>query len=159
MKLHLVRHAHACRKSEWAGDDDERPLSPLGVAQADALSDGFPKVRRLVASPTVRCHQTLEPLAQQQGLEIEADDALCKTTSLSLAFTLLEDLIAAGDNAAVCSHGEVLGPLLRELEASGVELQGDGSANQKGSVWTVKVVEGDMVTATYRHPPQVAVEG
>jgi 8-oxo-dGTP diphosphatase len=158
MKLHIVRHAHAGKKSQWTGDDDERPISPLGFAQAKSLGEVLPKVRRLIASPTVRCHQTLEPLSERLGLEIESDRALGKTTSLNKTLTLLDDLIAADDNVAVCSHGEVLGPLMRELEATGVKLAGGGPANQKGSVWTVKVTKGDMIKATYRHPPHVSVK-
>lgn len=159
MKLLIVRHAHAGKKSQWRGDDDERPLSPLGYAQAEALGERLPKVRRLVASPTVRCRQTLEPLADRLGLEIEANRALGKTTPLDTTLALLDDLVTEGDNVAVCSHGEVLGPLMRELEATGVTLAGGGPANQKGSVWTVKVAKGEMVKATYRHPPPVSVKG
>lgn len=159
MKLHIVRHAQAGKKSLWKGDDDERPLSPLGFAQSKELGKVLPKVRRLIASPTLRCHQTLEPLAERLELEIEADDALCKTTPLNGTLTLLDDLIAAGDNVAVCSHGEVLGPLMRELEATGVTLVGGSPANQKGSVWTVKVTKGEMLKATYRHPPHVSIKG
>ncbi|MFA9566273.1 MAG: histidine phosphatase family protein [Acidimicrobiales bacterium] len=158
MKLHIVRHAQAGKKAQWKGDDDERPLSPLGVAQACELGEVLPKVRRLIASPTVRCHQTLEPLAERLGLEIEDDRALCKTTSLTKTLTLLDELIDGGQNVAVCSHGEVLGPLMHELETTGVTLVGDGPANQKGSVWTVKVTKGDMIKATYRHPPHVSVK-
>lgn len=158
MKLHIVRHAQAGKKSQWKGDDDERPLSDLGFAQARELGDVLPKVHRLLASPTVRCCQTLEPLADRLGLEIETDRALCKTTSLNKTLTLLDSLMADGDNVTVCSHGEVLGPLMRELEATGVPLRGGGPANQKGSVWTVKVAKGEMLKATYRHPPHVSVK-
>jgi phosphohistidine phosphatase SixA len=158
MKLYIVRHAQAGKKSQWKGDDDERPLSALGIAQARELGEVLPKVRRLIASPTVRCRQSLEPLADRLGLEIETDRALCKTTSLNKTLTLLDSLIDDGDNVTVCSHGEVLGPLMRELEATGVPLRGGGPANQKGSVWTVKVAKGDMLKATYRHPPHVSVK-
>ncbi len=159
MKLSIVRHAQAGKKSHWKGDDDERPLSPLGLAQARALGDILPKVRRVIVSPTVRCHQTMEPLAERLGLDIEQDRALSKTTSLNKTLALLDALIEQGDNVAVCSHGEVLGPLMRELEATGVKLVGGSPVNQKGSVWTVKVTKGDMLKATYRHPPHVSVKG
>lgn len=158
MKLTIVRHAHAGKKSQWDGDDDERPLSPLGFAQARALGRILPEVQRLIVSPTLRCHQTLEPLADRLGLTIEEDRALSKTTSLDKTLALLDDLIERGDNVTVCSHGEVLGPLMKELEATGVELLGGSPVNQKGSVWTIKVVKGDMVKATYRHPPHVSVK-
>ncbi len=158
MKLSIVRHAQAGKKSQWKGDDDERPLSPLGFAQARALGEILPKVRRVIVSPTVRCRQTMEPLAERLGVTIEQDRALGKTTSLNKTLALLDDLIAEGDNVAVCSHGEVLGPLMKELEATGVKLVGGSPVNQKGSVWTVKVTKGEMLKATYRHPPQVKVE-
>lgn len=158
MKFSIVRHAQAGKKSQWQGDDDERPLSPLGFAQARALGDILPKVRRVIVSPTVRCHQTMEPLAERLGLTIEEDRALSKTTSLNKTLGLLDELIEQGDNVAVCSHGEVLGPLMRELEATGVKLVAGRPVNQKGSVWTVKVAKGDMLKATYRHAPHVSVK-
>jgi phosphohistidine phosphatase SixA len=158
MKLTIVRHAQAGKKSQWKGDDDERPLSPLGFAQARALGEILPKVRRLIVSPTVRCYQTLEPLADRLGLTIDEDRALSKTTSLNETLALLDDLIEQGDNVTICSHGEVLGPLMKELEATGVKLVCGHPVNQKGSAWTVKVAKGDMVKATYRHPPHVSVK-
>ena len=158
MKLYVVRHAQAGKKSQWDGDDDERPLSDLGFAQARALGETLPEVRRLIASPTVRCHQTLQPLADRLGLPIEDDRALSKTTSLNKTLVLLDALAEDGDNVTVCSHGEVLGPLMKELEATGVELLGGSPVNQKGSVWTIKATKGDMVKATYHHPPSVSVK-
>ncbi len=154
MRLYVIRHAHAGKKSQWSGDDDLRPLSPRGSAQARELGARIQKVRRLIASPTVRCHQTLEPLAERLGLEIETSMALCKTTPMSETIQLLDDLVDDGMTAVVCSHGEVLGPLILELESTGLTLLG-GPGNQKGSVWVIKTVKGTMVKATYRHPPAV----
>ena len=62
MNLYLIRHAHADNAEEWAGDDAERPLTPLGHQQSQALGQAF-RDRRLavdvvLTSPLVRTRQT-----------------------------------------------------------------------------------------------------
>ena len=69
----LVRHARAGSRKGWEGPDIERPLSKKGRRQADGLVEMLEAagVKRIVSSPYVRCTQTVEPLAEALGLEIE----------------------------------------------------------------------------------------
>ena len=56
----------------------ERPLSPEGCCQAEGLVvrlEDYP-VERILCSPTVRCHQTVQPLADDRLLGIEGVAAL-----------------------------------------------------------------------------------
>src|SRR5688500_17380136 len=89
----VVRHACAGRKGSWSGPDDERPLDPAGVEQAEALADLWSRDEQppagLRSSPTRRCIQTLEPLASRDGLEIAADDRLCPGRPLDQLVDLL----------------------------------------------------------------------
>lgn len=74
----IVRHGTAGSKSRFSGDDNLRPLDKKGRAQAEAL------VAQLAAfGPTdvysadrVRCHQTVEPLAEELGVPIHNEPAL-----------------------------------------------------------------------------------
>ena len=71
--LLVVRHADAGDKGSWDGPDVGRPLSPAGCRQAEGLVvrlEDFP-VERILCSPTVRCHQTVQPLADDRLLRIE----------------------------------------------------------------------------------------
>ena len=139
MSLLLVRHASAGDSSEWEGDDRDRPLDERGRRQAEAFVeelDGF-ELDRIVSSPYVRCVQTMEPIARARGLEIELDEAL---GAHRLAHRL-EDVPAVlerlrGQNAAVCTHGDL--PFL------------DDRKYKKGSVW---VLDSDLRPARYIRPP------
>ena len=68
--LLLVRHAHAGDKTRWQGPDRLRPLSLAGQAEAAGLVvrlEDFP-IWRILTSPTLRCQQTVEPLARDHRL-------------------------------------------------------------------------------------------
>jgi 8-oxo-(d)GTP phosphatase len=69
----LVRHGSAGDRDEWEGDDGLRPLDERGRRQADQLVDllaGY-ELDRIFSSPAIRCVQTVEPLADARGLDIE----------------------------------------------------------------------------------------
>ena len=122
MSLLLVRHALAGDSAAWEGDDKVRPLDERGRRQARALVDALAEFEldRIVSSPFHRCVQTVEPLAEERGLEIDLDDLL-GADKLRDVPRVLERL--AGQNAAVCTHGDL--PWL-----------GDRTF-ETGSTWTV----------------------
>jgi phosphohistidine phosphatase SixA len=100
----VIRHASAGDAEEWEGDDRLRPLDTQGFGQAGRLVellDGY-SVSRLVSSPAVRCVQTVEPLARQRGLEIEAREELAEERQESDGAALVRSL---GDDVAICVHG------------------------------------------------------
>jgi phosphohistidine phosphatase SixA len=76
--LLVVRHADAGDKRSWTGPDRLRPLSPTGCRQAEGLVvrlEDYP-VDRILSGPTLRCQQTMQPLARDRFLEIEPLAAL-----------------------------------------------------------------------------------
>ena len=76
--LLLVRHAHAGDKTRWQGPDRLRPLSLAGQAEAAGLVvrlEDYP-IWRILTSPTLRCQQTVEPLARDRRLRIEPEVTL-----------------------------------------------------------------------------------
>ena len=135
MSVLLVRHASAGDPEEWDGDDRVRPVDKRGVKQSEALVDalaGF-AVDRIVSSPYVRCIQTVEPLAEARGLEIELDDRL-GADRLDDVPQVLDEL--EGENAVVCTHGEL--PWL------------DGRKFKKASTW---VLSGELEPRRYIKAP------
>ncbi|MGH9213357.1 MAG: SixA phosphatase family protein [Acidimicrobiales bacterium] len=139
MKLYVVRHAHAGSRSRWTADDRLRPLSHKGWRQATALAAelGGAGIRRLVSSPSLRCIETLRPLADELGLVIEDDDRLAEGSDGEAALALAEELRRCGDDddaTAVCSHGDVIPDLLWELRGSGTAFH-HPLTWPKGSVW------------------------
>ena len=136
--VYLVRHAHAGNKKQWQGHDEARPLSAQGRKEALGLIDrlGDLPVRRLVSSPTERCRQTVEPLADRLGLAVEQDDALGVDGSGPGVLALLTD--PAMRQAVLCTHGEVIGEVFDELQRAGIELA-DQPRWPKGCVWILEL--------------------
>ncbi len=101
----LVRHARAGDRALWEGDDRERPLDHRGLRQAAALVALLSPydVERVLSSPAVRCLQTVEPLAQARGLEVEACEELSEEQQWTAGAELVRSL--AGTDAVVCGHG------------------------------------------------------
>jgi 8-oxo-dGTP diphosphatase len=153
--LWLVRHAHAGDRHRWDGDQDERPLSKRGKAQAEAMTHLLvhEAVQQIHSSSTARCVQTVEPLAVKLGLEVELAPELYEGTSGDRALALVDSL--ADTNAVLCSHGDVIPNLLRALRSRGLELNRMGAC-EKASVWRVDL-DGtsppQVVAATYTPPP------
>jgi phosphohistidine phosphatase SixA len=118
--LLLVRHAHAGDKRRWQGPDDLRPLSLAGQAEASGLVvrlEDYP-IRRILTSPTLRCHQTLQPLAPDCHLRVEREVAFGVDAERARVQALLEDL--RDQDAVVCTHGEVIEQVLTRLVADGL---------------------------------------
>ena len=107
----LVRHASAGKREAWSGDDRVRPLDERGRRQAEflvrSLAD-YP-VERIVTSPYLRCVQTVDPLAQARGLDVELRAELGDAVPAEDAVAVLREL--AGADAVVCVHGSIEDPL------------------------------------------------
>jgi broad specificity phosphatase PhoE len=149
--IHLARHAHAGKRSEWVGDDHERPLSPRGRDQATSLIAALAdrSVRRIVSSSAIRCLQTVEPLANALGLNVEPDDRFVEGADPAAALAALFELDA--DDGLACSHGDIIPVLLRHLVAEGMEIDGD-LRDQKGSVWILDTTTGRVTRGHYLPP-------
>lgn len=157
MSLHLLRHAKAGDRQEWDGPDEARPLSQAGAAQADALVGtmaGIP-VKRILSSRYRRCVQTVEPLARHLGLEIEIHPALAEEADVAAVWDLVVGL--AGTEAVLCTHGNLVGPVLDRLHRRGVDILADRWSCKKGSTWTIEVgPDRDFTGASYLPPPPPA---
>lgn len=138
MKLYVVRHAHAGSRSNWSGDDRLRPLSKKGRRQAKALAAALADagIKRLISSPSIRCIETLQSLADQTGLPIDDDDRLVEGSDGDAALALADELRRTAIDAVVCSHGDVIPDLLLDLKANGTTFHHDLTW-PKGSVWVL----------------------
>lgn len=87
---------------------------------------------RLVSSPFVRCVQTLEPLAQSLGREVEPDPGLAEGAGPDRALALLGE-----PGTVVSTHGDVIEGALDALRARGLKFEG-GDGLRKGALWVVE---------------------
>lgn len=102
----LVLHAWAGKRSDWAGDDSERPLDERGRVQAlELVSELMPfQIERILSSPYRRCVETVEPVARARGVEIECRAELSEESQDDDGAALVRELIDS-DNVLVCGHG------------------------------------------------------
>jgi 8-oxo-dGTP diphosphatase len=150
MRHWVVRHANAGDRRGWDGPDEQRPLSKKGWRQAEALAERLANepVARICSSPSVRCRQTVEPLARRLGLAVEDDDDLAEGSG---GKSLLHLVRSASCNTVACTHGDVLDDFLAALAREGVEV-GSNPRCAKGSTWVLDVEDGRIITAQYLPP-------
>ncbi|MEV0049167.1 NUDIX domain-containing protein [Saccharopolyspora shandongensis] len=137
----LVRHAKAGKRSEWAGDDDLRPLTEAGQRQRDALHSLLSLFgpARIYSAPRLRCEQTVAPIAADLGIGIATEPLFSEEGYLGDPDAAADALrgVADGPGAAVvCSQGGVIPDLVARL-ADSTDLRLGEVASRKGSVWTL----------------------
>jgi exopolyphosphatase/guanosine-5'-triphosphate,3'-diphosphate pyrophosphatase len=167
VKIHLVRHARAVSRTAWQGSRPSgeerapngdrgslellRPLSKAGREQAAALADHLVEQppARLLASPALRCQQTLEPLALALDLPVEVDDRLADDEDVARLLALLPELADAP--TVLCTHARPIATLLDVLELSD-DSGSNGSPCRKGALWTLEGAGYRPERAVYVEP-------
>ncbi|MBO3750784.1 NUDIX hydrolase [Streptosporangiaceae bacterium NEAU-GS5] len=145
----FVRHGQAGSRQEWRGDDERRPLDPIGQVQAQILAEVLQGYRPslLVSSSSKRCSQTLKPYAAQHGLEIRKERLLSEPGyDARQTLRLLRELLDSGEPTVLCGHGKVLPEL---LDAAGEQRVG-GTHLRKGGFAVVHRA-GDRVISVERY--------
>jgi broad specificity phosphatase PhoE/8-oxo-dGTP pyrophosphatase MutT (NUDIX family) len=149
----VVRHGTAGSKSRFSGDDKMRPLDKKGRAQAEAL------VAQLVTfGPTdvysadrVRCHQTVEPLAEELGVTINNEPALTEEAYADNPKRARRRVLEIADShrtPVICTQGKVIPDLIAWwCERDGV--RPDKSRNRKGSTWVLSLADGRLIAADH----------
>lgn len=124
----LIRHASAGDRYEWEGDDRLRPLDERGRRQANQLVELLEqyKITRLLSSPFLRCIQTVEPLAQARGFDIEIRDELSEERQQVDGPTLVTSL--HDRNAVLSCHGGLSEAICGESQKKAEVLVLDGTA-------------------------------
>jgi 8-oxo-(d)GTP phosphatase len=155
----LVRHATAGDRNAWKGDDRRRPLDENGRDQAEELVRLLSRfeVQKLVAADYLRCIETLKPLADSIGLEVEEEPLLSETGFPGHEREAIEAIRRLGDHddaVAACSQRQVIPELVQMLaDEDGVELP-DPFKYKKASVWSLSFEGEKLVGAEYFPPPE-----
>jgi phosphohistidine phosphatase SixA len=137
MTLYILRHAVAVPRRDWSGDDDDRPLSKQGRVQADILTNWSRRlgVEYISSSPALRCVDTVVGIARSFDLPVTVLEEL-RLNSETAAIELALRLLRSTTDVIVCTHGEIIKPMLRELRPR----KANASLGQcaKGSVWALE---------------------
>lgn len=115
----VARHGRARSRSSWKGDETDRPLTPSGRAQADALVPVLAAfgVRAVVTSQWERCAATIEPYARAAGLT-PTDGYLSEAEherSPARVAGAVRALLEGRRDAVLCTHRPVLPTVLDVL--------------------------------------------
>ena len=106
-------------------------------------------IERILSSPYDRCEQTVAPLAKAIGARVETSDALAEAPSVDDAWELVRSLL--GQNAVLCTHGDVIPALMGRFIESGLSID-SRLYYSKGSTWEVEVDGGKFTIGTYFPP-------
>lgn len=153
MTVALVRHGSAHNKRRWSGRDDYRPLDARGRTEARRVADVLPAFgpRRVLSALPTRCTATVQPLAARLGVPIELVSAFGEDDNprdVEVAMAALNEVIATGQSAVICSQGGVIPELLTATaERDGLSIA--EAPSRKGSVWVLSFAGGRLVAADH----------
>ena len=149
----IVRHATAGSRTRYKGDDRQRPLDKHGRAQAESLVGQLRSfgAGELFAADRVRCQQTLDPLAEELGVEIRSEPALTEEAyadNRKAGRQRILEIADATTNPVICTQGKVIPDLIAWwCESDGV--RPDKSRNRKGSTWVLSLAGGRLIAADH----------
>jgi 8-oxo-dGTP pyrophosphatase MutT (NUDIX family)/broad specificity phosphatase PhoE len=157
----IVRHGKAGSKQRYKGDDKERPLDKYGRAQAESLVGTLLAFGActLYAADRLRCRQTIEPLADELGVGINAEPCLTAeaySDNRKRARQRVLEIAAAGGTPVICTQGEVIPDLISWWCAKD-GVRPDKSRNRKGSTWILSLHQNTLIQADHQDsalPPQ-----
>jgi phosphohistidine phosphatase SixA len=139
----ILLHRHGSAGDSLASPrlDRARPLDRQGRADARELVKVLAplEITRVVSSPLRRCVESVRPLANARGLEIELRDELEPDAPPGKTRALLREL---PDFSLVCTHREVIERLFHGKIAA-----------EKGGTWVLARKRGRLVPVEYLPPP------
>jgi 8-oxo-dGTP diphosphatase len=153
----IVRHGTAGRKKRYKGDDRNRPLDKHGRAQAELLVGQLLAFgpTSLYATDRLRCIQTIEPLADELGLDITLEPTLTEEAYLqdrAKARHRFLEIAATDGTPVICSQGKVI-PDLIQWWCERDRVKPDKSRNGKGSTWVLSMHAGKLIDADHIASP------
>mgnify|MGYP000285286976 CR=1 FL=1 len=157
----VLRHAKAVDAGSWPGSDKDRPLAPRGLRQAEAIvpiiSSWRPKV--FVSSSSVRCRQTITPLATALKKDVTFKDSISQHAFDYEAPQLRKIVgkrVRERKSAIICTHGPGLPEVVREIAlATGTPL---GSFVREASALDTASFSVIHLSATHPASGIIAIE-
>jgi len=116
----LLRHAKALKRTDWDGDDGDRPLEHRGQLQAKRLLPIYLpyRISEVHTSDALRCIETIDLMARliEKTPIFSADLSeygYAKDREAPLDY--VQDLMDRGISAIVCSHNPIIPKLVKKL--------------------------------------------
>lgn len=157
--LILLRHAKAIERTDWAGEDTDRPLSSDGERQAKRLLTVMRPfgIQEMHSSSAVRCYETITPMARSLNVDFFFTDSLSedvyrKDKERSVRYA--NRLLVNDYPVLMCSHN----PVLPEIISSFVDKFGVSVEQIKlepGDAWVVHHIDKEVVQIDFLPGPKV----
>jgi len=116
----LLRHAKALKRTEWDGDDGDRPLEHRGQLQAKRLLPIYLPygISEVHTSDALRCVETIDLMTRLiEKTAISSADlseyGYAKDREAPLDY--VQDLMNRGISAIVCSHNPIIPKVVKKL--------------------------------------------
>ena len=146
--LVVLRHGKATSRKQWDGEDSERPLSELGLFQAEQIVPilGAYGVRRVVSSTSRRCWTTVAPFAEVAELDLEVTRQLSEERSSPRSVEqAVRPLLDSKEPTVLCTHRPVLPYVLAVLGVRPTKLE-------SGAMLVVHHRKGQVVAVEHHEP-------
>ena len=154
--LVMLRHAQALERSEWLGEDEDRPLQLVGQLQAFKMLSLYQVfgVEEIHTSDAVRCLDTVAQMAKTLGLTPVITTALSEYTyakNKEKAISYAKELIKQNKQVILCSHNPVL-PRMMEKLTKKIDFDYPDNKLRPGEAWVLfhdkrEVLQIDRISA------------
>jgi 8-oxo-dGTP pyrophosphatase MutT (NUDIX family)/phosphohistidine phosphatase SixA len=157
--LILLRHAKAIERTEWAGEDTDRPLSSVGERQSKRLLSVFQPfgVEEIHSSSAVRCYETITPIARSLNIDFFFTDSLSEDVhhkDKNRPVKYIERLLVNNYPILICSHNPVLPNVVSGfVEKFGVEI--NQTRLEPGDSWIVHHIDREVVAIDFVPGPNI----
>ena len=157
--LVLLRHAKALKRTDWDGEDSDRPLDNLGQLQAKRLLPQFYpyNISEIHSSDAYRCMQTVEDLSRVLelscivGLDL-SEDVFSKDKEAALDY--VSSLMNKNKNVLICSHNPILPKVLKKLVGKKYFKELD-SKLEPAEAWVIHHRDGEVVSVDWVEAPKI----
>ena len=116
----MLRHAKALERTEWQGEDEDRPLQLVGQLQAKRMLSLYQVfgLNEIHTSDAVRCLDTVAQMAKSLQLTPVITNAVSEYTyrkNKDKAIDYAKELIKKNKQIILCSHNPVLPRMMEKL--------------------------------------------
>jgi 8-oxo-(d)GTP phosphatase len=161
--LVLLRHAKAIARSEWRGEDEDRPLADLGRRQSIALVKQLAPydLKSIYSSDAVRCLDTVTPLSDFLAKKVKVNSNLSEYRYAKNSEKVIEEFkdlrkeaVVLGENTLICSHNPILPSALKKLlKKSDIAMPTESL--EPGDAWILHMRKREIVQVDYLPVPKL----
>lgn len=154
--LIMLRHAKALERTEWQGEDEDRPLQLVGQLQAKRMLSLYQVfgIEEIHTSDAVRCLDTIAQMAKALQITPTITNAVSEYTykkNKEKAIDYAKELIKKNKQVVLCSHNPVL-PRMMEKLTKKIDFEYPDNKLLPGEAWVLfhskkEVLQIDRIAA------------